>query len=318
MKQDKLVSILIPSYNVAPFIGEAIESIIHQTYSNIEILISDDGSSDNTFEIVQQYASNDSRIKVFRQSCNIGFVNNKNFLLDEAVGDFISFQDSDDVSELNRIQEQMRIVDSLGAKIVATGLSRLRNFSGVWRKVDHERVKDVRSGFIDNPSKDYPFMFATLLVAKKVYETIGYYHAYFNGLLGEDYYWTIRANEKWPIYFLAKDLYRYRENLCSTTNVFNIRKMVITTVLDELFRQRQRTGTDWLESNKMIEIAAFEKGLFNDKQFIGEKYRIWAAKAIDKNDFKLARKLLKESFYNNPNNTTFYTTLGYYVRRRWF
>ena len=102
-----MVSILMPAYNTAPFIAEAIESILTQTFTDFELLIADDASTDNTFEIARVFLEKDRRIKVFKHPENLGFVGNKNFLLKQASGDYIAWQDSDDISYPERIKVQM-------------------------------------------------------------------------------------------------------------------------------------------------------------------------------------------------------------------
>jgi len=90
------VSIILPTYNRAKFLGEAISSAISQTYADLEVLIVDDGSSDGTRELVDSYARNDSRIRYFYQD-NAGVSVARNRALAEAQGDVIAFLDSDDV-----------------------------------------------------------------------------------------------------------------------------------------------------------------------------------------------------------------------------
>ena len=89
-----LVSVIIPVYNVDPYIEEALDSVINQTYSNIEILIIDDGSTDESGEICDRYALTDSRIVVFHQG-NKGLSAARNVGLDHATGEVIALLDSD-------------------------------------------------------------------------------------------------------------------------------------------------------------------------------------------------------------------------------
>ena len=90
-----LVSIIIPAYNTAQFIHRAIESSLRQTHINIEIIIIDDGSEDDTLETSQKYAEQDSRVKVFHQ-LHGGVSSARNHGIDEARGEYLFFLDSDD------------------------------------------------------------------------------------------------------------------------------------------------------------------------------------------------------------------------------
>src|SRR5688572_15067752 len=106
MQERNKISVLMAAYNAAPFIGEAIESILNQTYSNLELLIADDASTDNTVKLIRNF--NDSRIKLYNNEKNIGHVKTHNKLMLLAEGDFVTFQDADDYSELSRLELQMK------------------------------------------------------------------------------------------------------------------------------------------------------------------------------------------------------------------
>lgn len=98
-----MVSIIIPAYNVENYIFRCIESCINQTYNNIEIIIIDDGSSDNTQSIIKKYIQKDNRIKyLFQENRGVSTARNKG--LDVANGDYIIFLDSDDWLELNAVE----------------------------------------------------------------------------------------------------------------------------------------------------------------------------------------------------------------------
>ena len=90
------ISIIIPVYNVEKYIAECLESVINQTYSNLEIICIDDCGSDNSMKIVQEYADKDNRIKIIRHEENSGLAPARNTGLNNADGDYILFLDSDD------------------------------------------------------------------------------------------------------------------------------------------------------------------------------------------------------------------------------
>ena len=103
-----LVSVIIPCYNYALYLPESVGSIIKQTYSNWECIIVDDGSTDNTKEVVQQLCAKDDRIKYFLQS-NSGPTVARNYGLAVAKGDLIQFLDADDLIENPKIEKQVAI-----------------------------------------------------------------------------------------------------------------------------------------------------------------------------------------------------------------
>lgn len=105
-----LVSIIMPTYNSSRFVAESIESILRQSYSNFELLITDDVSTDNTFEILKSYAQKDNRIKIFRLDCNMGAGYARNKSIQEAKGRYIAFCDSDDTWMPNKLEKQIRFM----------------------------------------------------------------------------------------------------------------------------------------------------------------------------------------------------------------
>jgi glycosyltransferase involved in cell wall biosynthesis len=102
-----LVSIITPTYNSAKFIAETIQSVQNQTYSNWEMIIVDDGSSDKTVEIVEQLSQFDNRIKCFKQEKNAGAGIARNKALTIAEGRYIAFLDADDVWKPQKLERQI-------------------------------------------------------------------------------------------------------------------------------------------------------------------------------------------------------------------
>lgn len=93
--QQPIVSVIVPVYNTAACVGRCLDSLLAQTYANIEIICIDDGSTDDSLKVLQQYAQRDTRVKVLHQE-NAGVSAARNKGLSEATGEFLSFIDSDD------------------------------------------------------------------------------------------------------------------------------------------------------------------------------------------------------------------------------
>ena len=106
-----LVSILIPVYNREDIVGETIESALAQTYSNIEIVIVDNCSTDGTWTVLQDYAKKDKRIRVFQNEENVGPVLNWKRCIDEAKGEYAKILFSDDLISENFIEETVKLID---------------------------------------------------------------------------------------------------------------------------------------------------------------------------------------------------------------
>lgn len=108
-----LVSVVMATYNGERFIGEQLESILTQTYTNLEVVIVDDGSTDQSYTILETYAAKDTRIRLFRNEYNLGYVKNFERGLSLAKGEFIAPSDQDDLWLPHKIQFLLeRIGDS--------------------------------------------------------------------------------------------------------------------------------------------------------------------------------------------------------------
>ena len=98
-----LVSVIVPVYNVAPYLEQCLDSIVNQTYRHLEIILVDDGSTDESGAICDRYAEQDSRIKVVHKE-NGGQSSARNVALDMMMGEWVLFVDSDDWIELNALE----------------------------------------------------------------------------------------------------------------------------------------------------------------------------------------------------------------------
>ncbi|WP_035258459.1 glycosyltransferase family 2 protein [Desulfatirhabdium butyrativorans] len=106
MMDDIPVSVVIPAYNAEKYIAESIESILGQTFTDFELIVIDDCSTDGTGEIVQRYAMLDKRIRPYRNHENLGIAGNRNRGVELARGKYIAWQDADDISYPTRIEKQ--------------------------------------------------------------------------------------------------------------------------------------------------------------------------------------------------------------------
>ena len=104
-----LLSVIIPVYNVEPYLEQCLDSVVNQTYKNLEIICINDGSTDNSLKILEKYQKKDKRIKVINQK-NKGVSVARNAGLDVATGEYIAFVDSDDYLELNAYEESMKVM----------------------------------------------------------------------------------------------------------------------------------------------------------------------------------------------------------------
>ena len=109
MKNTPLVSVLMPAYNSELYIAEAIQSILNQTYQNIELIIFEDGSSDKTRQVIEGFA--DPRIIKMLSDQNCGVVRARNEMIERASGKYIALMDADDIADPTRLEKQISILE---------------------------------------------------------------------------------------------------------------------------------------------------------------------------------------------------------------
>lgn len=123
------ISIIVPVYNVEAFLKECIESIINQTFKNFELILINDGSSDNSGGICDRYAQTDNRIKVIHKT-NSGPSSTRNLGIKVSKGKYVAFVDSDDTVEPNMYENMYKIAVKTMSEIVACGYVEINEFNG--------------------------------------------------------------------------------------------------------------------------------------------------------------------------------------------
>lgn len=114
---EELVSIIIPVYNVSRYLGCCLDTVLGQTYSHLEVILVDDGSTDGSSAICDDYGKRDARVRVIHQA-NAGAANAKNAGLDAAGGTYIAFLDSDDWVEPQWLERMLQVSQSTNADVV--------------------------------------------------------------------------------------------------------------------------------------------------------------------------------------------------------
>lgn len=116
-EQTPVVSVIMPAYNASRFLAEAIGSVANQSEENWELLVIDDCSADDSFDIAQRYAARDSRIQVLRNHVNLGVAKTRNRGVELAKGKYVAFLDSDDVWHPEKLERQLKKMRDTGAGI---------------------------------------------------------------------------------------------------------------------------------------------------------------------------------------------------------
>lgn len=307
LERTPLVSVVIPAYNCEAYIEEAINSILFQTYTNLEIVIADDGSDDNTRALIDSFV--DPRIRRFHNAGNIGNIRTRNKLFDLACGEYITIQDADDWSHPERLEKQILSFEN-DVELGACGT----NFFNVQLDRQLKPGRKLEKDILLKPGGELYLWPPSIMVRREVYESIGGLNLYFDGLY-EDKYWINLIREKHKVICLKEALYYYRFNPVSLTKKLGKpRKLLLHTLIDELLRQRRETGADWLEQGDFKKLQEYENRLLQDKKWLSEQYRVFSAVSIDGLKLKEARRLLYKAIKIYPFNHFHLNTIIYLIK----
>lgn len=206
--QKPFITIFSPNFNGSKFIRETIESILNQTYSNFEYIIIDDCSTDNSWQIIKEYAKIDERIKIFRNEKNLKIVKtrNKGFELSSPKAKYYAIIDSDDVALSNRIEIQVKFLENnLEYGLVGSNIIIIDKNSDIigYRKYpsDDEEIRKVITRYD-------PFAQPSIMLRKEVIDKIGNYDEQWQ--VSQDYDYFLRIGRYWKLKNIEKPLIKYR------------------------------------------------------------------------------------------------------------
>lgn len=224
VKDGPIISVIIPSYNHEKFIKECVDSVLEQTYENLELIIIDDGSKDKTTDILKGY--NDSRMKVVFQE-NAGAHNAINRGLSLATGEYLTILNSDDVYMKNRLE---LIVDYLlknpEVSLVSSYIeiidmnSKKLGIKQAWRNMEPWLIEHKEKSFAgtDDPVKNlimtnYISTTSNMVFTRKLYEDVGGMR---NLRFAHDWDFALRAAEYGKCSVIEKPLMKYRIHATNT------------------------------------------------------------------------------------------------------
>ena len=213
---DKKISILMTSYNYSKYIAEAIESVINQSYPYWELIIVDDASSDNSAEIIKQYAAKDNRIKPIFHKKNLGLAGAIQSGLDNITTDWVMFLESDDIFYPNAIEEKIKAIPTK-ADLIFSDVEffqdpvRIKETEDLFNKINNTYVKLDESKYIDNFAEiiakvNFIPTFSAVLVKTKLIRNCRY-SSHCKSCL-DHYLWSQLADKK--IYYINKKLVKWR------------------------------------------------------------------------------------------------------------
>jgi len=232
-KKLPLVSVLMSTFNSETTLERAIISILNQSYKNIELLICNDGSTDNTKKILEKYSNLYEQIQIINNKNNIGLTKSLNLLINKSKGDFIARQDADDYSDHERIKEQMKHCINNKYQAVFTrsyNLNKNTSMQNISYLIPYKILVNFRN----------PFIHGTLLINSKIIKTLGGYDENF---------------------YFAQDYKLYRDLIDNSVKIKKVRKPLyyLNTKdnISSLFKKEQIYYADCVK-NRVTPNVGFE------------------------------------------------------------
>jgi glycosyltransferase involved in cell wall biosynthesis len=298
--EDKLVSVIVPCFNVSEYVEQAVLSILNQSYRNLEIWLIDDASSDDTLAKISRF--DDDRLRLISYEANTGKIGAVNDILQKVTGDFICFQDADDWSEPGKITRQVMAfhADSeLG--ICFTGY-RNPGYSGFDPRHFSTTDDELRNEFLHFGQRKDPDIFptacATMMIKREVFTMVGGYYSYFKGRVGEDIYWIYRILKHVRGITINEVLYNYRIGRAGsfTDTQFsggNAKSAYSWKLIEKIIRWNEENSIDLVASGhtdilRDLELEACEEALL---AFIVTSRSIIQAYE-NSTSFKLSRRIM--------------------------
>ncbi|MDX6188203.1 glycosyltransferase family A protein [Flavobacterium sp. Fl-318] len=252
------ISVIMPVYNAGNFLAESIESILKQTFTNFELIILNDKSTDNSLEVISNYQRNDSRIIIINKDINVGPANLRNEGLKIAKGDFIALMDADDIALPTRFEKQIAVLKN-NPEIGVCGTwftffgSKKNKLIKHSEKPDAIKISFLHSCVIGNP---------TVMLRKTALNNAQFENEY---VPVEDYDLWSRLSAKTAFYNIPESLldYRQHDNNISKTKIDNVNRSVRKVKINQLSQFGIESSDPKIDS--YLNAVSLKKGLSSEE-----------------------------------------------------
>lgn len=265
-----LISVVLCIYNGEDFLKEQIESILNQSWDTIELIISDDQSSDNTRNILQSYSTHPS-IRLFFQDKNLGPVKNVEFALKQAKGDLIAFSDQDDIWKPEKLETLFSAIEN---RLLVYSDSELVDEKG---NSLNKKLSDLRNMYSGTDSKGFVFSNVVWGHAMMIRRNLLQYALPIPVTIPHDIWLAYIATVKGGITYLDKVLTFYRQH--SKTHTITLAVPATTRTLDKRYKDFEKQ-LNWLGVMK-------NHAQENEKQFYEHLHLLYKEKEKGKFSWKL-------------------------------
>lgn len=208
MENKPLISVIMGIYNCADTLNDAVECIINQTYDNWELIMCDDCSTDNTYDVALELAENDKRIIVMRNEKNLTLAPTLNKCAKVAKGKYLARMDGDDVCSLDRFEKELFVLEKNPKYALVSCQMNLFDKDGIYRIITHFEEPTPRELV-----KCSQFCHAGCMIRKSVFDSVGGYNESSNYKRVEDYdLWTRIYKEGCIGFNIQEPLYSMRDD----------------------------------------------------------------------------------------------------------
>lgn len=270
------VSVLMPVYNGERFLAESIESILSQTFSDWELVIVNDGSTDKSAEICKSYS--DKRIKYFANPENKGLIYTRSLAISKATSEFVAFLDSDDMALPDRLKEQVSFLEN----------NPEYGFCGTWGisiDEDGECLKKINLPVDDQEIKtgllySNTFIQSSVMIRKSILTDEAYSRDF---PVAEDYDLWCRLSRRYKSCNIPKHLTKYRWH---NTNISLAKAELMNDLIVSIFTsQLIRIDIHPTQEELRIHMGIRDKNAFrNSERIFFKELRLWLLKLISAND----------------------------------
>ncbi|ADE13798.1 glycosyl transferase family 2 [Nitrosococcus halophilus Nc 4] len=276
-----LLSVVMPCFNAQRWVEGAIDSILTQTHTHLELIVVDDGSSDSSVKRIRKIANTDARLRLLTANCNTGIVHALNYGIEEARGKFIARMDADDICMPNRLSQQISFLEQTSCDLCGSWFVEFGQ--GIPRTVRWPHTESaLRAAMIFQNTICHP----TVMARREVFEQFRYREAY---QLAEDYDLFARASTKFRLANIPEPLLRYRRHPQQATQARRNDMEIVTRQIR--LQALQAQGIEATpEEQRLHNLIRAPSSIYNTTDLEG--IEAWLLKLYKANDDKEGKRII--------------------------
>jgi glycosyltransferase involved in cell wall biosynthesis len=261
-----LVSVAMPAYNAENYIAAAIESILGQSFRDFELIIIDDGSTDDTLRIINKYSETDERVVVLKNDRNLGVNRTMNKGIEAARGKYIAIMNADDISLPERLEKEVRFLEENSEVGIVGGAMVVVNATGrvLGDRCYYTRDEEIRKHIF----RFSPFSHPTVMIRRTILDKSGLYDPHYESASDYELYFRIGLHAKFAN--LEDKLIKYRIITGSLTTG-GLKTMELKTIE----ARRKFFDSNAYQANKMEKVYNFLHLLSVRIPIIPPKQKMW-------------------------------------------